>query len=118
MTIDSTEIELDKLWSDERFDEDNLSEIEGILTKKSSYVDFFVRKIDINSSQMDALYLIILTVIPLEICVLYAIEQDAWDIGDFSEYGWFQGVDTFNLISLSDYEYCLSNQIFRDGRNK
>ena len=115
--MDHIERELDKLWSDESFDEDNLSEIEYILAGNPSYVDFFVRKVDIESSQMDTLYLIVLKAIPLESCVLYAIDKDDWVVEDFSEYNWFKGVDTFKSMSLFDYENWLSKQMLKDGRS-
>ncbi|RJG35200.1 hypothetical protein, partial [Motilimonas pumila] len=78
--MDQVERELDKLWSDKSFDEDNLSEIEDILAKSPSYVDFFVRKVDIESSLMDTLYLIVLNAVPLESCVQFAPQTTNWNI--------------------------------------
>ncbi|MEM9103826.1 MAG: hypothetical protein AAGB12_16075 [Pseudomonadota bacterium] len=114
--MDKVEHELNKLWSDGSFDEYNLSEIEDILKRNPSYVDFFVRKIDIESSQMDTLYLIVLNAFPLESCIRYAIDKDDWVVEDFSEYDWFEGVGTFKPMSLSDYENWLSQQMIKDGR--
>lgn len=109
--------ELKKLWFDEHFDESNLSEIERILSIKPSYVDFFVRKIESEASQMNTIYLIVLSVIPLETCVRYAIEQDDWLISDFSEYNWFKSENSFKIMTELEYEDWLAIQLIKDSQS-
>ncbi|WP_281559528.1 hypothetical protein [Thalassomonas sp. RHCl1] len=115
--MDNIESELFKLWTDDCFDESNFSEIHEILKKNPSYVDFFVKRIDMDSADMDTLYLLIINVIPLSSCVTYALEKEDWLVDDFVEFEWFNGLDDFSLMDAAQYEQWLVKQKKAEGRS-
>lgn len=55
----------------------------------------------------DAIYLVILSVFPYGPAILYALEQEGWELSGFSDFSWFNGGD-YEVVREGEFHDWLS----------